>query len=197
MVDESLQLLPLRKWFICPQRSRDGNDGGVRMCVWKLGERGGGIKEKWVKDEGRGARIEGVRGGRGRGRASLLASYAFGWRKTEAVDCQEKCSWRIFNSSKKPRCFQRNVRNTHQTSFSTILILLSLYLAPVARLCLRFLHFLRGCVVVKATNFHQSSTYQTSAVTNVFVTAVVFKVGGREGGTERKRRGDSLRKKMK
>lgn len=77
-------------------------------------------------------------------------------------------------------------RNTHQTSFSTILILLSLYLAPVARLCLRFLHFLRGCVVVKATNLHQSS-YQTSAVTNVFVTAVVFKVGGREGGTERRK----------
>lgn len=62
----------------------------------------------------------------------------------------------------------------------------------MARLCLRFLHFLRGCVVVKATNFHQSSAYQTSAVTNVFVTAVVFRRA--RGGNRKEEEGRQFKK---
>lgn len=60
----------------------------------------GGFKEKGVIDEGKGGGWK-VRGDRGEA-ANLLASYSFKWRKTESVDCQEKCSRRIFNSSKNP-----------------------------------------------------------------------------------------------
>lgn len=78
------------------------------------------------------------------------------------------------------RFFQRNVLNTDQTLFSSILISFSLYQAPVARICQPLLHFYRGCVI-NMTNFQRSVTSNTCSSKHVFNTSRAEKwLGGEE-----------------
>ena len=110
------------------------------------------------------------------GGADLLASCSFKWRKTESVDCQEKCSRQIFNSSKHPwrfnelNIFHKNVLNTHQTLFSSILNFSSTRYLWQRSVCL-LSTFTEYCVVVNMTNFQRSIIYQTSAATYMFLGA--------------------------
>lgn len=102
----SLPTMNQKRWM-GEGRWYKGNDKGMCVYVVKGGIKGTERKMKERRREG-GWKGNDARWGESRRKAAnLLASWSFKWKEKESVDYQEKCSRRIFNSSKSPWHFHK------------------------------------------------------------------------------------------